>query len=150
MVEKDVGPWRAAAAAALQVAWGLPQTTVGAAMWLVLAARGRAHERFRTAAVTRWGLGRGLSLGPFVFVPQASGRALVVHEYGHTLQSLVLGPLYLPAIVLPSLVWAGVPALVRRRARRGVSYYSFYTERWANLLAMRVTGEQPEGHVKSA
>ncbi len=142
--KKDVKLWRRVAASAVQATWGLPQTLIGACACLVLAVGGCPRERYRTALVTHWGLDRGLSLGPFVFVPGQSGHRLVVHEYGHTLQSLMLGPLYLPLVVLPSVVWAGLPALDRRRRKRGRSYYSFYTERWANALTVRVTGEEPE------
>lgn len=120
--------------------WGLPQTVLGAGV-LAIAGRGCPHYRFRSARVTEWRLKRGLSLGPFIFVPRNCPRRLVVHEYGHTVQSLILGPFYLPVIVLPSLTWAGVPALERRRHHRGVSYYTFYTERWANALAERVCHE---------
>ena len=75
-------------------------------------------------------------------------RPLLVHEYGHTIQSLVLGPLYLVIIGLPSVVWMNVPALSRWRARTGTSYYAFYTERWANTLGERVLGEPSVGLAK--
>ena len=124
----------------VQLTWGLPQTLVGAVLYL--AVPGKTGERFRCAFVNRWRLSRGLSLGPFIFVPRHCPRRLLVHEYGHTVQALILGPLYLPLIVIPSLVWAGTPALERRRRRRGMSYYAFYTERWANHLAERVCHER--------
>lgn len=127
-----------------QVLWGFPQSVVG--LMLCLALRGpRQRYQYRTAYVTEWGLDAGFTSGMFIFVPHGCPRGLLVHEYGHTLQSLLLGPLYLPAIVVPSLVWAGMPRLRRMRSARGYSYYRFYCERWANLLAERVTGETPEG-----
>lgn len=127
-----------------QMLWGMPQNVAGAAMYACLF-RGRRHYGYRSAFVTEWSLYSGLSLGMFIFVPQGSPRSLVVHEYGHTLQSLVLGPLYVPAIVVPSMIWAGAPRLRRYRSSRSYSYYRFYCERWANLLAKRMTGEVPEG-----
>ncbi len=116
---------------ALHAVWGLPQTLAG----LVVAAvvRGKCR-RFRGAWVVPWGQRAGLSLGLFVFVPHGSPRRLLVHEYGHCVQSLILGPLYLPIVVLPSLVWAGLPALAAWRRRRRISYYALPTERWANAL----------------
>ena len=126
-----------------QLTWGLPQNAVGAALYACML-RGHRH-RYRSALVTEWSLSSGLSLGMFVFVPRGCPQSLLAHEYGHTIQSLILGPLYLPAIVVPSMVWAGTPSLRRMRTRRGYSYYRFYCERWANLLAMRVTGQTPEG-----
>lgn len=123
---------------AFHAVWGLPQTLVG----LVVACVARGpRRRFRNAWVTRWGLNAGLSLGLFVFVPHDCARRLLVHEYGHSVQSLMLGPLYLPVVVLPSLVWAGVPCFDRWRTRRAVSYYALPTEHWANVCGERVCGE---------
>ena len=133
-----------AAAYMWQALWGLPQTVLGL-MLLVGLGRRRRHYRYRMAIVTEWGLDAGFTSGMFIFVPRACPRSLLVHEYGHTLQSLLLGPLYLLAIALPSLVWAGTPSLRRYRSSHGYSYYRFYCERWANRLARRVTGERPEG-----
>ena len=125
----------------MHATWGLPQALAGAAVNLVVGKRAR-RQRFRSAVVTEWSLKSGLSLGPFIFVPRGCDHRLVVHEYGHTVQSLILGPLYLPVIVVPSLVWAGVPALERMRNARAFSYYRFYTEKVANWLGERVTGEE--------
>lgn len=127
-----------------QVLWGLPQNVAGAVIYAYLF-RSCHHHTYRSAFVTEWPLGAGLSLGMFIFVPRHCPRSLLAHEYGHTLQSLLLGPLYVVAIVVPSLVWAGTPSLRRYRSSHGYSYYRFYCERWANLLAMRVTGVVPEG-----
>ena len=113
-----------------QCTWGLLQTVVGAV--LCLTCRGCQRTFHRGAVVTQWRREEGLSLGLFIFVPQDGGERLLSHEYGHTLQSLLLGPLYLLVIGLPSVIWAGLPALARRRARRNISYYAFYTERWAD------------------
>jgi hypothetical protein len=140
---------RDALARVVHVIWGAPQCALGLFVYLCCLLRGRRHLGYRTALVSFWGLNRGLSLGLFVFVPAAlsarTTKRLIVHEYGHTIQSLMLGPLYLPLIMLPSLVWAGLPTLERRRREKSISYYSFYTERWANRLALRHTGDLPEG-----
>lgn len=144
VTDRDVSRARLALAWVCQVVWGLPQTLVGLVLFCVL--RGsRRRYRYRSAVVSEWTLDAGLSLGLFVFVPRGCPRALVAHEYGHTLQSLILGPLFLPLIVLPSLVWAGLPRLERMRSSRHYSYYRFLPERWANLLSRRVTGEVPLG-----
>ena len=70
---------------------------------------------------------------------------LLVHEFGHTIQSLVLGPLYLPVIGLPSAIWLNTPQLSRRRRNAESSYYAFFTERWANHLGERVLGRPSMG-----
>lgn len=125
--------------------WGLPQNVVGAAMALVLWLRGCGHSRFRLALVSEWGMDAGLSLGFFIFVPRGCARSLLVHEYGHTVQSLILGPIYLIAVVVPSLLWAGLPSADRYRRRRKVSYYAHPIEHWADLLGTRVCGERSVG-----
>ena len=75
----------------------------------------------------------------------AVDRRLLVHEYGHTIQSLMLGPLYLVVIGLPSALWLNTPSFVRKRRQGRTSYYAFYTERWANRLGERALGEPSVG-----
>lgn len=135
----------------IQCTWGLLQTAAGAAVFL--AYRKRPRSFYHGAVVTQWPRSSSLSLGLFVFlshrpprdrsgrIPDGEiGRRLLVHEYGHTVQSLILGPLYLPAIGLPSVLWAQLPAC-RRIWRGKVSYFAFFPERSADLLGERVTRE---------
>ena len=126
-----------------QCTWGLPQTLLGGALFL--RHRRAPHRTYRGAVVTQWPSRGGISLGMFVFVPAAQGegeaaaaraRRVLLHEFGHTLQSLLLGPLYLPVIGVPSFLWCNLPALRRRRKERGISYYAFYTERWADAWGL--------------
>ena len=135
-----------------QIVWGLPQTLVGAVVFLACCRR--PHFFYHGAIVTVWRLwGKGLSLGPFVFLcrlgpaapPTQVDEQLLVHEYGHTVQSLIFGPLYLPVMGLPSLVWATAPALKRRRHDNQASYYAFYPERLANWLGERVLKKSSTG-----
>ncbi len=82
-----------------------------------------------------YGVQRGsVSLGEYIFLcPAHKGSARVLaHEMGHRVQSRMLGWLYIPVILLPSLIWAGCFEGYRRR--KGVSYYAFYTEKWADKL----------------
>lgn len=74
----------------------------------------------------------GLSLGKYIFVPFDFDCKYLHHEYGHSMQSEILGWFYLPFIGLPSLIWAR--CFEGYRKRKGVSYYAFYTERWADKL----------------
>ncbi len=67
---------------------------------------------------------------------------MLVHEYGHTIQSLILGPLYLIVMGIPSTVWGFLPSLQRKRKEKGISYFSFFTERWAKRLGEKVTKEK--------
>ena len=54
------------------------------------------------------------------------------HERGHQIQSFILGPLYLLIIGLPSIIWCR--CFENYRKTNDISYYSFYTEKWANKL----------------
>ena len=112
------------------VIWGLPQNLVGGIIYLVCACKKREHEIYRGRVMTLWGLGSGLSLGYFTFVSTYAGDNTKNHEFGHTLQSMLLGPLYLLVIGLPSLIWAACFEEYRRK--NGISYYSLYTEKWAD------------------
>ena len=126
----------------VQFTWGILQSLAGLG---VLAVHARfPHRMHHGAIVTAWPSRFGLSLGPFVFIPNAldgdEADLLLVHEYGHTLQSLALGPLYLFVIGLPSLIWARSHALARKRRATGRPYYDFYTERWASSWGERILG----------
>ena len=124
----------------LQCTWGILQTLAGAVVCL---AQGRCPRAwYRQALVTYWKRPSGLSLGPFIFVP-IYRKQLRVHEYGHTIQSLLLGPLFLLVVGVPSVIWAGLPVFSRLRKSRHISYYRLPPERWANRLGQRCTGEKP-------
>ncbi len=82
--------------------------------------------------VYRWKYLSGLSLGAYRFISEYSGYETARHEYGHTVQSHILGWLYLLVIGLPSIVWNVLHRHIKRLSQ--ISYYSFYTEAWANIL----------------
>ena len=119
----------------LQCTWGLPQTLIGLGIFLACRARGRNSFLMETAVCTEWGRNDGVSLGLFFFCPEHGGIHL--HEYGHTFQSLMLGPLYLLFVSLPSLLWAGLPVFERRRRERQIPYSRLYCEAWADRLGSR-------------
>ena len=110
--------------------WELPQNLVGLVLTKALAP-GRS-EPYRDARILRSEKMRGgISLGRYMIVNAKTATPdMERHEWGHTRQSRLLGPFYLPVIGIPSLLWA----LWWRPSRRK-NYYSFYTEVWANKLA---------------
>ena len=76
----------------------------------------------------------GISLGDTIFVNREDETS-VMHEHGHQIQSLYLGPLYLIVIGLPSLLWAGFIYGSKICPRVPNGYYKlFYTEIWADKL----------------
>ena len=88
----------------------------------------------------------GISLGNYVFVGTKK-KDVIKHEYGHTIQSLILGPLYLIVIGIPSTLWGFLPNLHKKRKDDQISYFSFFTEGWANRLGEKVTGERSMGNL---
>ena len=128
----------------LHCTWCILQNLCGLAVFAAC----RKDKRFRfgkAAVVTVWRLPYGLSLGAFIFVPDEKNAPTLNHEYGHTVQSLILGPLYLPIIAIPSARWCILPPFIGFRKRRNISYYAFYTEKWANYCGKRATsGEVPK------
>ena len=124
-----------------QFTWGLPQNLVGAAFYLYYRAKGCPHFPYQGALAVVWTRRSGsMSMGRFLFLHPdwtPADRHLLRHEYGHTIQSLLLGPLYLPAVGLPSVLWAGLPCFRRLRVKTRRSYYSVYPESWADRCGAR-------------
>ena len=114
----------------LNAIWQLPQNIAG---YIVLKVT-KAYPgcAYKDAVVFPWYRKDGISLGKYIFVPPTVDLDYVKHEYGHTIQSKRLGWLYLFVIGIPSIVWAG--CFKSYRKKHNVSYYSFYTEKWADKL----------------
>ena len=143
-----------------QCTWGFLQSLLGFLHFLLFIKS--PHTLYHGAIVTTWKLKSSVSLGLFVFVTEepyfceklkeqytkeALSARLLVHEYGHTIQSLILGPAYLIVMGIPSTLWGFLPSLNRRRRDEQISYFSFFTERWANRLGEAVTGETSMGNL---
>lgn len=132
--------WKIALYRIWQWTWGLPQTLAGLAM--ALKYRRCPRKRVGGAVATLhdgdWG---GVSLGMFIFVPGGlrpeREAALLSHEYGHTFQSALLGPLYLLLVGVPSFLWANLPRNERKRAVRHIPYEAHYPENWAEALGRK-------------
>jgi len=119
----------------LNCAWGIIQSIIGLFMFLVFI--NKPHYRYKGSIITIFSKSFGsVSLGAFIFIgndvekERAKNSKLVNHEYGHSLQSLLLGPFYLILIGLPSIIW--LIFFSKRRKKRNQSYYSFFTESWAD------------------
>lgn len=111
--------------------WQLPQNLLG--LLLLAIYRPEVSSDYldvRLHYSTR--INGGISLGRHIIVSdryRAYNGNTEKHEYGHTRQSRMLGPLYLIVVGLPSLIWAAW-----WHPGRGVSYFSFWTERWADKI----------------
>ena len=139
----------------IQCTWGILQTFLGLILFLFNIKK--KHYWYRNAIVTEWFHNGSVSLGLFMFIEvsrktmgksvkdlggEKTKKYLTMHEYGHSVQSLILGPLYLPTVGLASLLWCNLPYFDRKRGKEHISYYSFWTERWANDLSEELHGER--------
>lgn len=106
--------------------WQLPQNLLGWGIKTVLCIKNEGN------GIYHWKAWSGLSLGDYIFVNAHASDLMVRHEAGHRRQSVMLGPLYLLVVGLPSFLWA---SLKRAGLFKDRDYYSFYTERWADKLA---------------
>ena len=124
-----------------QYTWGILQNLVGGSIYLFFRLRGCKHFRYQGSLAVIWTIEAGsMSMGRFLFFYpgfRKGDHRLLSHEYGHTIQSLILGPLYLPLVGLPSLLWASLPVFEKRRQEKHISYYDFVPEKWANRLGDR-------------
>ena len=121
----------------IQTTWQLPQNVVGLIAKKIFKAE--PYTTHKDANIYSWKFKGGVSLGKHIFVPfknedpqSYNVQQYIKHEYGHTVQSKYLGWFYLLVIGLPSFIWAGCFAEYRKKT--GKSYYSFYTESWADKL----------------
>lgn len=71
-----------------------------------------------------------VTLGSYIFLSPRATDTTVRHEWGHTRQSLILGPLYLIVIGIPSIIWAAT----HKSIAPNKPYDWFYTEALANKL----------------
>ena len=129
----------------LQWTWGILQNI--AASLIFLRYIRCPHRRYHGAIVTEWDRNRYMALGMFIFVKKGCDERLLVHEFGHTIQSAYLGPLFSLVIGLPSTVWARVSIFHKLRHDRQISYYSLFCERWANSLGEKYTGSRSMGQM---
>lgn len=85
--------------------------------------------------------GSGVCLGDYIIIDYRylgkSDRTVQKHEYGHHLQSVKLGWLYLPVIGLPSILFNIYDRIFHKnwtRLQRWTWYYNLPWESWADRL----------------
>ena len=119
--------------------WGFAQTLGGLMLYLWF--YNSPHRYYRGVVLTEWPLQGGISLGMFIFAPHDRPE-VIVHEYGHTFQALLLGPMYLLFIGIPSISWACFPVFDRLRNKRDIPYTWLYCEKWASYWGEKITKER--------
>ena len=128
---------------AVQCAWQFPQLLVGLLMMPFLGKKKLVADRHFNFCWSSPDMSGGISLGPIAFVQERSSEETIAHETdGHTVQSKILGPLYLVLVGLPSLIWAW------QYNPHKQCYYDFYTEKGANFHAGLVVDDRCRTHFK--
>ena len=124
------------------------QNIMGLVMLAVYKSKGAESEWYHNALITyidKKNFG-GVSLGMFIFINKSrEGDRLhdtKIHEYGHTVQSMILGPVFLLVIALPSVIWCNLPYFVKLRKEKNVTYYRAYCEGWSNVCGAWATKER--------
>lgn len=117
--------------------WQLPQHIVALIYfgYLVMMCKDLGVDsRYKQAIVIPCVMRGAITLGNYVFVGLNSEyKETVKHELGHTIQSKILGPLYLIIIGIPSITYCGLRRLFPSLRKKNC--YDFYTEKWANNLS---------------
>ena len=117
--------------------WQLPQHIIALIYfgYLVIMCKDLGVDsRYKQATVIPCIMRGAVTLGNYVFVGLNSEyRKTVKHELGHTIQSKILGPLYLIVIGIPSITYCSLRRIFPSLRKK--NYYNFYTEKWANNLS---------------
>ncbi len=121
----------------LRIIWELPQIILSGItiFTLLLFNKMKEHEKFKDSTIIYMNSQTiFFSLGKFIFI-SANGNysnTLLKHEYGHSIQSKYLGPLYLIVVGIPSVL---MNILTRMNILKGGKYYyKRWPENWADSL----------------
>lgn len=130
----------------IQWTWGFIQNILG--LFCCAFYIKSKHFLYHGAVATFWNKKTCMGLGMFIFMSKKTipsenvqellnntkAKEILIHEYGHTIQSMILGPLFLFVIGIPSFVWAHHPYYKNKRKQENISYFSAWQERWASSL----------------
>jgi len=128
-----------------QWVWGILQTILGlfGFVFILIFSDKRKIRYYKGVLITVWAGKRffsGVSLGFFVLLHEKSmirqsydsificpEEETINHEYGHCIQSIMLGPLYLFIVGIKSLInyWT---------CKNTKVYYTLFPEKWADKL----------------
>ena len=121
--------------------WCFPQTLVGAIYFLSSKKNHVKVEKYKLSIVTT--LNRehtgGFCWGKYIFIDKTPDKNTIKHEYGHTLQSFILGPLYIPVIWVKSrFLYLESMKIIKENPEKYPSvakkYFSSFPENWADKL----------------
>lgn len=109
------------------------QNTIG---WIEFKVKGlKVNHRFKDSNIVYIDYFDSHVLGKWIFInPNTDDSSIIRHEYGHRIQSYILGPLYMLVIYLPSYTHYKIYSLFNDEWDK---YYSFYTESSADYLSRK-------------
>jgi hypothetical protein len=120
--------------------WQFPQSLLAGILCLFWRKRLGRAERYQGKIVLVFNrpYSFGMSLGQIIFVPPGNSSYTLAHEYGHSVQSLIFGPLYLVAVGIPSMVFCYLWDKWFHKnwidSERIDWYRNRYPEKWADKL----------------
>ncbi len=122
----------------LAVTWCVLQTVIGAVVALVVFPKAR-FQKYRGMVVVYHPYAFTFSLGTFAFVSEGAEHPRTARGrlYGHYVQSLIYGPLFLLVVCLPQLI-VRTPLVKRYRAERDIRPEDLFADRQAARLQERV------------
>lgn len=88
----------------LSFTWGLPMNIAGGLVALILLLRGHRARKMGWAFCFPLDVNFGLSLGIFAIVPKGLPKHTIMHEFGHSIQNIYLGPFFPFLVALPSAI----------------------------------------------
>ncbi len=122
----------------LSFTWGALSTFPGLLYALILRLCGFRPKRFGfclrfEVGNRRWG---GVSFGCVIITCREPSLHLLQHEHGHGIQNIILGPLMLPLVSLPSTLRYHTRNIISRfrPGTRLRPYDSIWFEGWATAL----------------
>lgn len=111
--------------------WQFPQNLLGLLLLLIYNYDKKYHELNGRKFYYTNEMPSGISLGNYIILSREDYNNSFRHEYGHSIQSRYLGPLYLLIIGLPSLL-GNIYAQIKHKS--SAWYYSQPWEKWADKL----------------
>lgn len=139
----------------LQTTWGLIGTLIGFLFCVLLLGLNRAKlSMYKQAIHVRVkGFPGGVSLGGFIFTDEdAYGLSIRGHEWGHTIQNIIFGPLFMFIIGLPSIIRCAFYNYYydnnREKYNKLPDYDSVWFEGWATRLGNKYPDQQGENAAK--
>lgn len=85
--------------------WGIIMSVIGAIVFAVLMLCGNKVQQnglgWRIEIGANWG---GFSMGPFALVDKSRGAHVHAHEFGHSIQNCIFGPLMILFVMIPSII----------------------------------------------